>query len=109
MSKRKVVFTGAIEAFAGRMLAEFRKRYDLTLFDIRSIKNQGKEVPGIQIPIFYGISNNTLGFWSTNNAREVMGFSPEDDSLIRSADKLSAFLQVSFRKNQADYTFIGDQ
>lgn len=35
---------------------------------------------GIPFQIFYGISGNARRFWSIVNAREVIGYEPEDDS-----------------------------
>ena len=43
----KVVVTGAAGYLAGRMLPELRKRYDVTLLDIRSKKGSGEAVEGI--------------------------------------------------------------
>jgi hypothetical protein len=35
---------------------------------------------GVPFQIFYGVSDNTRGFWSIANARRVIGYEPEDDS-----------------------------
>jgi hypothetical protein len=40
----------------------------------------------------YGISNNTRAFWSLSNAREVLGYAPEDDSEVKYADDIRGFL-----------------
>ena len=31
----------------------------------------------------YGISNNARAFWSLANARQILGYSPEDDSEVK--------------------------
>ena len=49
MPKRKVVITGAAGYIAGRILPEFRERYDLTLLDIKTTDRAGEEVEGIVI------------------------------------------------------------
>ena len=35
---------------------------------------------GITFQVFYGLSNNTRMFWDIANARQVIGYEPEDDS-----------------------------
>ena len=52
----------------------------------------------IPFQIFYGISNNTHRFWSIQNARDVIGYTPEDDSQIRFADQISEILTEAKRK-----------
>ena len=47
---------------------------------------------GVPFQIFYGISNNSLRFWSIANARRVIGYEPEDDSLIRWVDRVGQVL-----------------
>jgi UDP-glucose 4-epimerase len=48
---------------------------------------------GIPFLIVYGISGNTHRFWSINNAREKIGYAPQDDSQLKFADKIAALLQ----------------
>jgi hypothetical protein len=33
--------------------------------------------------IYYGISNNKGAFWDISNARDELGFAPEDDASLR--------------------------
>jgi hypothetical protein len=47
---------------------------------------------GVPFHIFYGVSNNARTFWSITNAREVIGYAPEDDSEIRFADDIARML-----------------
>ena len=47
---------------------------------------------GVPFQIVYGISDNSLRFWSLVNARKVLGYEPEDDSTIRWADRLGRVL-----------------
>ena len=48
-NRRKVLITGASGYVAGRMLPEFRQRYELVLLDVKTTNRQGEEVEGIQI------------------------------------------------------------
>jgi hypothetical protein len=53
---------------------------------VRSIESGAIEDDfGVPFQIFYGVSNNTRGFWSVANARRVAGYDPEDDSEVRFA------------------------
>jgi hypothetical protein len=47
---------------------------------------------GIPFQIFYGISDNTRKFWSIANAREVIGYAPEDDSEVSFAEEIRMHL-----------------
>ncbi len=42
--------------------------------------------------IFYGVSNNARTFWSITNAREVIGYAPQDDSEIAFADDIARMI-----------------
>ena len=44
---------------------------------------------GVPFQIFYGVSNNARTFWSITNAREVIGYAPQDDSEIAFADDIA--------------------
>ena len=65
----------------------------------RSAVRQGfSEAPNIEnehgVPwqVVYGISNNTRAFWSLSNAREVLGYEPEDDSEVKYAEDIRRLL-----------------
>ena len=47
--RRKVLITGGAGYIAGRMLPEFRERYELVLLDVKTTNRQGEEVEGVQI------------------------------------------------------------
>jgi hypothetical protein len=47
---------------------------------------------GVPFQIFYGVSNNARTFWSITNAREVVGYSPVDDSEVKFADDIARML-----------------
>ncbi len=42
--------------------------------------------------IFYGVSDNARTFWSTSNARRVVGYRPQDDSEVIFADDIAAMV-----------------
>lgn len=43
---------------------------------------------GVPFHIFYGVSNNARTLWSITNAREVIGYKPEDDSEVLFAEDI---------------------
>ncbi len=45
--------------------------------------------------VFYGISANSRAFWSIANARQVIGYNPEDDSEIRFARQIAEHVAAS--------------
>lgn len=48
---------------------------------------------GIPFHIFYGVSNNARTFWSITNARQVVGYNPEDDAEMRFADDIQEIVR----------------
>ena len=38
------------------------------------------EADSTDFGIYYGISNNTRAYWDIQNARDELGYSPEDDA-----------------------------
>ena len=66
--------------------------------DITQLFQRAIEAPDIEneygVPwqVVYGISNNTRAFWSLSNAREVLGYDPQDDSEVKYADDIRGFL-----------------
>src|SRR5882672_180126 len=50
---------------------------------------------GVPFLIVYGISGNTHRFWSIANAREKIGYAPEDDSQVNFADKIAAIARAA--------------
>jgi hypothetical protein len=48
------------------------------------IRNQD----GVPFQIFYGISGNSNRFWDISNARRVIGYKPQDDSLLLFKDQI---------------------
>ena len=72
-----------------RNLGAFISPKDLQQLFVRSIETPDiADEWGVPFQIFYGVSNNTRGFWSIANARRVIGYDPEDDSETRYADAI---------------------
>ena len=79
--------------FEGKPVAQYLR--DITGYvsdrDLRQLFQKSIDTPdiedehGVPFHIFYGVSNNARTFWSITNAREVIGYAPEDDSEIRFA------------------------
>ena len=71
--------------------------------DMRQLYNKSIEAgdirneDGIPFQIFYGVSNNTRGFWSIANARQVIGYEPEDDSEIEFAEEIRQHITTNGR------------
>jgi hypothetical protein len=57
---------------------------------------------GVPFQIFYGISNNTRAFWSIANARQVIGYDPEDDSEVRYAADVQHLLIGADERGKLD-------
>ena len=88
-----------VRAYAGdpasykRDLGAYLSPRDLTQLFVKAIEAPGIENEyGIPWQVVYGISNNTRAFWSLANAREVLGYDPQDDSEVKYADDIRGFL-----------------
>lgn len=76
-----------------RNLGAYISPRDLQQLFIRSIETERIEDEwDIPFQIFYGVSNNTRGFWTNLNARRVIGYEPEDDSEVRFAEDIRRLL-----------------
>jgi hypothetical protein len=53
---------------------------------------------GVPFLVVYGISGNTHRFWSIANARDKIGYAPEDDSQVNFADKIAALARAARKK-----------
>jgi len=76
-----------------RDLGAYISERDLRQLVIKSIETEEiRDRYGIPFQIFYGISGNARRFWSIANAREVIGYAPEDDSEIKFAAGVAEIL-----------------
>jgi len=92
------------EGFAGeetsykRNLGAYISERDMAQLYAKSIEADDiRNADGIPFQIFYGISNNTRAFWSIANAREVIGYAPEDDSERVFADDIRRHITTNGR------------
>ncbi len=83
-----------------RALGAYESLRDEVQLLVRSIETENiEDENGIPFQIFYGISDNTHAFWDISNARRIIGFEPEDDSAIRFADKVAAFVAEAAKRS----------
>jgi hypothetical protein len=79
-----------------RDLGAYLSARDLQQLTIKSIETEHiEDAHGIPWQVFYGISGNTRAFWSLVNAREVIGYAPEDDSEVLFASDIQRLLHDS--------------
>jgi len=82
-----------------RDLGAFVSPRDLTQLYVKSIEAPDiRNADGIPFQVFYGISANTRAFWSIANARQVIGYAPQDDSEVLFADDIRRLLVNPARK-----------
>ena len=84
-----------------RSLGAYLSARDQTQLLVKSIETENVEDEnGIPFQIFYGISGNSHNFWSIANARRLIGYDPEDNSLIRFADRIAPVLAAAKRDKE---------
>jgi len=76
-----------------RELAGYISERDLRQLFCRSIETPDiEDEHDVPFHIFYGVSGNARRFWSITNAREVIGYEPQDDSEVRFAADIARLL-----------------
>jgi uronate dehydrogenase len=48
--------------------------------DLAQLVRRSIDAEGVRFAIFYGVSNNTRNLWDITNARELVGYAPEDNA-----------------------------
>ena len=82
-----------------RALAVYISDRDMQQLFIKSIEVEDiLDDHGHPFQIFYGISDNPHAFWSIANARQVIGYAPEDNSERRFAAQIANHLQAANEK-----------
>lgn len=72
-----------------RALGAYLSARDQAQLVVKSIEQESiRDEHDVPFQIFYGISDNSHRFWSIVNAREVIGYAPEDNSSIVFADDI---------------------
>ncbi|MDH3451708.1 MAG: NAD(P)-dependent oxidoreductase [Gammaproteobacteria bacterium] len=73
-----------------RGLGAYLSRRDQVQLFIKSIETADiSDANGIPFQVFYGVSGNTHNFWSIVNARDVIGYAPEDNSQVNFAERIA--------------------
>jgi nucleoside-diphosphate-sugar epimerase len=73
-----------------RGLGAYLSRRDQIQLFVKSVETPNiEDEQGVPFQIFYGVSGNTHNFWSIANAREIIGYAPEDDSQVNFADRIA--------------------
>ncbi|MBI5879488.1 MAG: NAD(P)-dependent oxidoreductase [Chloroflexi bacterium] len=81
-----------------RALGAYLSARDQNQLAIKSIEAPDiRDEHGVPFQIFYGVSDNDHNFWSIANARRVIGYSPEDNSAVKFADKIAAIMREANR------------
>jgi hypothetical protein len=86
-----------------RALAVYLSQRDFDQLILKSIEAPDiRDEHGVPFQVFYGISDNSRAFWSIVNAREVIGYEPEDDSEIRFRDEIAKHVEAAIAQGQVD-------
>ena len=76
-----------------RALGAYLSVRDQVQLFVKSIETENiEDENGVPFQIFYGISDNSHKFWSITNARQVIGYEPEDNSAYRFAGRIAEIL-----------------
>jgi hypothetical protein len=79
-----------------RALGAFLSQRDQVQQAIRMVETEHiADERGVPFLIVYGISGNTHRFWSIANAREKIGYAPDDDSQVLFGDKIAAIARAA--------------
>ena len=79
-----------------RGLAVYLSRRDLVQLIVKSIETADIcDRHGVPFQVFYGISGNSHAFWSTANARRVIGYEPQDNSELRFRKQIARHLEAA--------------
>src|SRR5438128_12510734 len=92
-----------------RALGAYLSRRDQVQQAIKMVETANiQDEHGIPFLIVYGISGNTHRFWSIANAREKIGYAPEDDSQINFADKIAAIARAARSASRSAFDARGE-
>ena len=81
-----------------RDLAGYISERDLQQLYMKSIETPDiRNADGVPWHCFYGVSDNTRSCWSIVNARQVIGYTPQDDSERVFADEIARFVTSNGR------------
>ena len=79
-----------------RALAVYISQRDMSQLFIKSIEIEDiRNSFGVPFQIFYGIGTNSHAIWSIANARQVIGYAPQDNSEERFFDLIQAHMKAA--------------
>ncbi len=79
-----------------RALGAYLSARDQAQLVVKSIETENiRDEHDVPFQIFYGISDNSHRFWSIINAREVIGYKPDDNSSILFADEIRQHIEAA--------------
>ena len=79
-----------------RALAVYLSPRDMDQLLIKSIETPDiRDERGVPFQIFYGISANSRAFWSITNARQVIGYAPQDNSELRFQELIAGHIEAA--------------
>ena len=79
-----------------RALGAYLSQRDQVQQAVRMVETEDiADEQGVPFLIVYGISGNTHRFWSIANARQKLGYDPQDDSQVNFADKIAAIARAA--------------
>ena len=86
-----------------RALAVYVSERDLQQLFVKSLECPDiRDARGVPFQIFYGISANTHAFWSLVNARQVLGYAPQDNSELKFAERIARHLRAAGHATTSD-------
>ena len=86
-----------------RALAVYISERDMQQLFVKSIETADiRNKRGVPYQIFYGISGNSHAYWSIANARQVIGYEPEDNSEVRFADWIQKHIAAAQAKGKKE-------
>ena len=84
-----------------RYLGAYMSQRDMQQLFIKAIEAEDiRDERGVPFQIFYGISGNHHAFWSIANAREMIGYAPEDNSEIRFHELIARHVRAAREKDE---------
>lgn len=79
-----------------RALGAYLSERDMAQLFIRAIETEDiRDEHGVPFAIVYGVSDNSHAFWSIANARQRLGYRPEDNSEVRFHERVGEIIRVA--------------
>jgi hypothetical protein len=77
-------------------LTNYISQRDLVQLYVNSIETADiRDANGVPFQVFYGISDNPHALWSIANARQVIGYTPQDNAWLRFHDEVGRHVRAA--------------